>query len=157
MYRRSFIAGLAAAIAVIDAFSISSLVAPVPTIYADGVRDDSAGLQAFFDGKPFLRSGDHFKISQHSDGSFYIGPGIYRVDRMLDVRGPIGIYGASVRVLGKGFVHVHDNHKVFVAGCHIAYTDKFSWFIEGCGEGSTFKHNHLALVEGLPRPAQSKT
>lgn len=47
--RRSFVAGLAAAVGALatPAFAFAT----PPTIYGDGIHDDTAGLQAFFDGR----------------------------------------------------------------------------------------------------------
>ncbi|WP_404927159.1 hypothetical protein [Mesorhizobium sp. ORM16] len=54
--RRSFLRG-ALAIAAVAIAQPTLALASLPTIYGDGVRDDSDGLQALFDGRPFRVDG----------------------------------------------------------------------------------------------------
>ncbi len=60
MNRRSFLRGLAAP-AIVAAGSLMPVRSIerffLPTLYGDGVRDDTAAIQALIDGKPYIKNG----------------------------------------------------------------------------------------------------
>lgn len=84
--RRSFLGG---ALALTAASSLPlKAFALAPTIWGDGIHDDTAGLQAALDGKPFRVVGEGaFVISR--DGEVFIGNGTYRLTDTLRLRGSI--------------------------------------------------------------------
>jgi hypothetical protein len=55
--KRAFLRGIMATAAV-AATTLPAIADTVPTIYGDGRRDDTAGLQALLDGKPFRIDGE---------------------------------------------------------------------------------------------------
>jgi hypothetical protein len=78
--RRSFLGG-ALALTVVAALPVKAF-ATVPTIYGDGVHDDWAGLQAMFDGEPFLVDGEGFE-PQRVHGSALLRGGAFKISRTL--------------------------------------------------------------------------
>lgn len=58
MDRRSFLGGSLALAGSLLVVPVTKVLAanPVPTIWGDGIHDDSPGLQALFDGEPFITS-----------------------------------------------------------------------------------------------------
>lgn len=91
--RRAFLGGalaLTAAVAVpIPAFARETLALPV--VYGDGVHDDTAGLQALFDGKPVIMQGERVQIDRaigrvefngtfRTSATIHIGPQSVEVD-----------------------------------------------------------------------------
>lgn len=95
--RRSFLGGAltltAAAVLPFKTF------AAVPVIHGDGYRDDSAGLQAAIDGKPFRCVGEQAVV--RNQGQIFIGAGVYRLSRTLHIRESTTVYG--------GAFHADDN------------------------------------------------
>lgn len=84
--RRSFLGG---ALALAAATKLpSAAFASAPVIYGDGVHDDTAGLQAALDGKPFRVVGRGAYVVQ-KEGHIYIGQGSFRLSDTLRLRGPI--------------------------------------------------------------------
>lgn len=61
MNRRSFLRGLIAAPAIVAAGSLMPIRSIerflLPTLWGDGVHDDSAAIQALIDGKPYIKNG----------------------------------------------------------------------------------------------------
>jgi polygalacturonase len=87
--RRSFLGGalaLSAAVALPGA-----AFAAAPTIYGDGIHDDTAGLQAALDGKAFRCVGE--AVVRNAGGSIYISGGSYLLSHTLLVRKDATIYG----------------------------------------------------------------
>jgi hypothetical protein len=84
--RRAFLGGaiiLAAATAVpVEAFSA---LAPRPRIVGDGVHDDTAGLQALFDGEPVLIEG---RVVTARDGMISLRGSIHKISRPLALDRP---------------------------------------------------------------------
>ena len=79
--RRSFLRGALAVIGATVAPALPSM-ADIPRIVGDGIHDDTAGLQAALDGKPFIaddmviRTADQLKITK----------GIFKITEMLTIR-----------------------------------------------------------------------
>lgn len=89
--RRSFLGGalvLAAATAV-PAHALKAL-GPLPVIYGDGIHDDTAGLQAAIDGKPFRVFGDR-AYAVRTGGRVFIGQGRFRLSDTLRLNGPVSV------------------------------------------------------------------
>src|SRR5690242_8948130 len=84
--RRTFFGG-AIALAAASALPLSAFAEPVPLICGDGVHDDTAGLQALLDGKPFrVASGAPNVVYRNTGGDVYITGGTYRITEALFVR-----------------------------------------------------------------------
>jgi hypothetical protein len=95
MNRRSFLRGLlvvsAATVTAPTIAKIASLSPPM--IFGDGIHDDTAGIQAALDGKPFLCDG---LIVSDANG-VYFKDGVFRVTRPLVLRrSNIGIHDATL-------------------------------------------------------------
>jgi hypothetical protein len=81
--RRSFLGG---ALALTAAAQLpSALYASVPLIYGDGVHDDTAGLQAALDGKPFKVVGKGVYIVDHK-GFIHLQDGAFKLTDTLHIR-----------------------------------------------------------------------
>ena len=78
--RRSFLRGLFT-IAAVSVVPATLLQADLPRIVGDGIHDDTAGLQAALDGKPFICEGNVVRGTQ----SLHIGEGMYRISDTLTV------------------------------------------------------------------------
>jgi len=78
--RRSFLGGALAATALASVPLAGDLTAPI--IYADGVNDDTAGLQALFDGKPF-RVRNTAIVAMHRHGRTILSGGHYLISDTL--------------------------------------------------------------------------
>lgn len=87
--RRSFLGG-ALALTAASAVPAYALKSPAPVIYADGIHDDTAGLQAALDGEPFRVFGDGVFIVRN-DGHIYIGKGAFRLSDTLHLRGSVPV------------------------------------------------------------------
>lgn len=82
--RRSFLGG---ALAITAATALpASAFASAPIIYGDGAHDDTAGLQAALDGKPFRVAGEGAYIVRR-EGTIFIGKGSFRLSDTLHLRG----------------------------------------------------------------------
>ena len=80
--RRSFLGG---ALAVAGAAALPSVAwASVPTIHGDGIHDDTAGLQALLDGKPFRVAGNG-PMCVRRDGFIFLHNGSFRISDTLVV------------------------------------------------------------------------
>jgi hypothetical protein len=108
--RRSFFGGALALSAVIalplEAFPFA------PTIYADGVHDDTAGLQALLDGKPFRVAGE--ARAWRSTGKIFLGTGTYLLSDTLHFRDVKLIDGCGATFDGRripsdrdAIIHIH--------------------------------------------------
>ena len=78
--RRSFLRGLLT-VAAVSIAPATILHADIPRIVGDGIHDDTLGLQAALDGKPFVCEG----CVVSNTHSVYIGPGIYRISGTLNI------------------------------------------------------------------------
>lgn len=68
----------------------------LPRIVGDGVHDDTAGLQAAFDGKPFACRDDRIEVK---DGHVYLGTGWYLISRPLRISGNVTGRGCDITLL----------------------------------------------------------
>lgn len=60
----------------------------LPTIYGDDIHDDTAGLQAFFDGEPVLVAGDSVPVvCRAADGSAVLREGAFRLTDIITFGG----------------------------------------------------------------------
>lgn len=84
--RRSFLGG-ALALSAATSMPLKAF-AHAPVIYGDGVHDDTAGLQAALDGKPFRVFG-HGAYVVRGDGHIFIGNGSFRLSDTLHFRGNV--------------------------------------------------------------------
>lgn len=67
--RRFFLGG---AISLVAAVTFKpALSSNMPTIYRDGINDDSAGLQALFENNPVIFSKDHIGVNSHDGITFH--------------------------------------------------------------------------------------
>lgn len=82
--RRSFLGGALALSAIVVVPSIG-FGKELPCIYGDGIHDDTAGLQALFDGEPFQVEGEGFLARQGEirGGRFAIGRPIHLKGRWI--------------------------------------------------------------------------
>ena len=80
--RRSFFGG-ALSISAVAMLPALALVDEIPEIYGDMVHDDTEGLQALFDGRPFKVNGDGFQAS--CDGIAILMGGTFLVSRTLHI------------------------------------------------------------------------
>lgn len=84
--RRGFLCGLAGAAAVaVLAVPVVELVAreTLPRIVGDGIHDDTAGLQAAIDSKPFI--GDVKVIEVDGRRTVLLGNGEYRISKAMEL------------------------------------------------------------------------
>lgn len=79
--RRSFLGGMIAAFGVASLPAIASTV-PVPVIYGDCIHDDTDGLQALFDGKPFRVAGSAETMAVRRRGYIQL-EGTFKISRTL--------------------------------------------------------------------------
>jgi len=90
--RRSLLAGFAVCAAASAAPALATRF-DYPTLYGDGVRDDTAGLQALIDGKPvYLADGSLHSPTNH------IRAGSYTINEPLSFT----VTGSGLRFKGKG-------------------------------------------------------
>lgn len=81
--RRSFLGGVLALTAAATIPLASAGAAPL--IVGDGIHDDTAGLQALFDGKPFRIAGEGIAYRLRDGEAFFSG-GTFRVSKTLHLR-----------------------------------------------------------------------
>lgn len=86
MKRRSFLIGLGALVAapaIVRATSIMPVrVVPlyIPEIYGDGLRDDTAGLQALLNGEPYVVDG---KVMMQTAETKYLPRGVFMITQTM--------------------------------------------------------------------------
>lgn len=108
--RRSFLGGALAltAASAVPASALRALGA-VPVIYGDGIHDDTDGLQAAIDGKPFRVAGeDAYVLSK--GGRVFFSSGTFRLSRTLHIRNKAYIRGGRFvgsEIKNGTVLHVH--------------------------------------------------
>lgn len=95
--RRSFLGGAIVAVAVAT-LPLGRLTG-VPIIWGDGFHDDTAGLQALFDGRPFRVADERAGRCYQSAGSVHLAGGHYRLSDTLEV----GRNGQTAEIVGCSF------------------------------------------------------
>lgn len=90
MNRRQFLqVSLAAGVVAAMPITLKKALAdPRPTIWADGIHDDTAGLQAAIDGQPFYAVHDVVNVT---DGKLTIHDGRFRTSACLNFRNHKGL------------------------------------------------------------------
>ena len=76
--RRFFLQG---ALSVAALSVVPSAMADAPRIVGDGIHDDTAGIQALLDGRPFVCDDERIAISD--DDHVYLTGGLFRTTRTI--------------------------------------------------------------------------
>lgn len=125
--RRLFLGGALALVAATQLPNVAFASAPV--IYGDGYHDDTAGLQAAFDGKPFKVVGKGTYIVRKG-GQVMLNGGTFKLTDTLHVRDTAFISGAHF----DGRAIPKDRKCVLrVTGCPTTTTTLTGLYIEGFG------------------------
>lgn len=99
--RRSFLRG-ALTVAAVSIAPVQAWTPNLPRIVGDGIHDDTLGLQAAFDGKPFLSDG---VVVADGAETLWLRGGIYRLTKGL-------------HIWAKPIVHIRDATFNLVSICH---------------------------------------
>lgn len=91
--RRTFLTGV---LSLVAATAVPVIGKPIPILRGDGLWDDTDGLQAAFDGLPFIVEGDAV-FDAVSEGSTRINGGSFLISRNLIIRRTLEMTYATIR------------------------------------------------------------